>query len=230
MKQVHVKSALPIYIAAAMWLLAGLIFPRFLLGLPGLLVTAALSAAAGLLSRRFFPGRDIEVEEKIATGDARLDEEIVQGRARLGALREANEAIDNPQISAALDRMTRAGEQIFHELGRDPKKYALVRRFMSYYLPTTEKLMDTYRRLMGAQAQGENIRSAMDTIEGSVDMVADAFEKCADKLFADAEMDVDAEIRVLKTMLAGDDLIRYESPSDQPGEAQGTPGSMGGNG
>ena len=230
MKQVHVKSALPIYIAAAVWLLAGLIFPRFLLGLPGLLVTAALSAAAGLLSRRFFPGRDIEVEEKIATGDARLDEEIAQGRARLGALREANEAIDNPQISAALDRMTRAGEQIFHELGRDPKKYALVRRFMSYYLPTTEKLMDTYRRLMGAQAQGENIRSAMGTIEGSVDMVADAFEKCADKLFADAEMDVDAEIRVLKTMLAGDDLIRYESPSDQPGEAQGTPGAMGGNG
>ena len=226
MKTVHVKSALPIYIAAAVWLLAGLILPKFLLGVPGLLVTAAISAGAGLISRSFFPGRDVQVEEKIATGDAALDSEIQRGRARLDALRRANGAIDNPQISSALNRMTRAGEQVFKELGREPKKAALVRRFMNYYLPTTEKLVETYRQLMGTETKGRNIQSAMGTIESSMGLVADAFEKCADNLFADTEMDVDAEIKVLRTMLAGDDLIRTESPSDAI-EEQGQAGAMG---
>lgn len=227
MKTVHVKSALPIYAAAAVWLLAGLILPRFLLSLPGLMVTAAVSAGAGLIARRRFPGRDIQVEEKIKTGDAALDEEIGKGRARLDALRRANEAIDNPQISSALDRMTRAGDQIFRELGREPKKASLVRRFMSYYLPTTEKLIETYQQLMAAGTKGRNIQTAMGTIESSMGLVADAFEKCADNLFADTELDIDAEIKVLRTMLAGDDLIRTESPAGAR-EESGQVGTMGG--
>ena len=36
MKKVHIKSALPIYMAAAVWLLIGLIFPKLVLKLPGL--------------------------------------------------------------------------------------------------------------------------------------------------------------------------------------------------
>ena len=142
MKKVHIKSAVPIYIAAALWLLVGLLFPKFLLKLPGLLVTAALSAGLGFAAKRFFPGRDIEVEEKILTGDAAVDREIEKGRERLENLRKANEAIPDAEITKNLDRMYTAGQQIFRELGRDPRKIALVRRFMNYYLPTSEKLME----------------------------------------------------------------------------------------
>ena len=38
-------------------------------------------------------------------------------------------------------------------------------------------------------------------------MIADAFDKCADNLFKDDEMDIDAEIQVMKTMLTGDSLL-----------------------
>ena len=153
MKKVHIKSAVPIYIAGAVWLVMGLILPKFVLGLPGFLVTAALSAGTGWVARRFFPGREIEAEEKIATGDAELDREIEQGRARLEGLRRANAAIDDPEISACLERMNAAGEQIFRELSREPKKKNVVHRFMSYYLPTAEKLMQQYQVLMDTATQ-----------------------------------------------------------------------------
>ncbi|MBR1559047.1 MAG: 5-bromo-4-chloroindolyl phosphate hydrolysis family protein [Clostridia bacterium] len=206
MKKVHLRSAIPIYIAAAVWLLMGLILPKALMKLPGFLIAVALSAAGYVVGSKVFPGRDITVEEKIETGDAKLDRDIADGRARLEKLREANAAIDHPGITANLNRMTKAGEQIFKELGRDPKKVQLVRRFMNYYLPTAEKLMEQYRQLSATKVRGENIQSAMGRIESSMGIIADAFDKCADNLFKDEEMDIDAEIQVMKTMLTGDSL------------------------
>jgi len=213
MKKVHVKSAIPIYIAAAVWLLAGILFPKALMKLPGLIVVAALSVGGYFAGSKLFPGRTIAVEEKIETGNATLDRDIADGRARLEKLREANAAIPHPGITKNLDRMTKAGEQIFGELGRNPGKATMVRRFMSYYLPTAEKLMDQYRQLMDAPVKGENITSAMSRIESSMDVVADAFDKCADNLYKDDEMDIDAEIKVMNTMLTGDSLIESATNS-----------------
>ena len=217
MKRVHLKSALPIYIAAAVWLLAGLVFPKLLMKLPGLLVTLAASVAGYVGGSKVFPGRDITVEERIETGDAQLDRDIAEGRAQLERLREANAAIAHPGITANLDRMTKAGEQIFRELGRDPNKVQLVRRFMSYYLPTAEKLMEQYRLLDQNKVKGENITAAMGHIESSIGVIADAFDKCADNLFKDNEMDIDAEIQVMKTLLAGDfgPTTRFRSAANQ---------------
>ena len=211
MKKVHIKSAIPIYIAAAIWLVAGLVFPKLLMKLPGLLVTAALSVGGYFAGSVLFPGR--EVEQKITTGDAAVDQEIEVARQRLENLRKANEAIPDPQITGNLDRMYASGQQIFNELSRDPKKVALVRRFMSYYLPTSEKLMEQYQVLMNAPSKGENITSAMKTIESSLGLAANAFEKCADNLYRDDEMDIDAEIKVMQTMLSGDNLIKTDMNS-----------------
>ena len=233
MKKVTYKSAIPIYIAAAVWLVMGLIFPKFLLGVGGLIVTAVLSAAAWFGSKRFFPDRVEEVREEITTGDKQLDQNIAQARDRLEKLRQANAAIDHPEISRNLDRMTVAGEQIFKELGRDPRKYSMVRRFMSYYLPTSEKLMEQYQLLMNTDTKGEKIQSSMKQVESSLGMIADAFEKCADNLFADSEMDIDTDIQVMKTMLSGDELITDETNAAfkgvaQPGESEGIKLTLGG--
>lgn len=211
MKKVHIKSAIPIYIAAAIWLLMGLIAPKFLMKLSGLLITAAVSVGAYVVGTKLFPGRD--EERAVSTGDAAVDREIAVARERLENLRRANEAIPDPEITRNLDRMYASGQQIFNELGRDPRKIALVRRFMNYYLPTSEKLMEQYQVLMNATTKGENIQSAMTTIEKSLGLAADAFDKCADNLYKDDEMDIDAEIKVMQTMLTGDNLIKTEMNS-----------------
>ena len=211
MEKVHIKSAIPIYIAAAVWLLMGLIAPRFLMKLSGLLITAALSVAGYVVGTKLFPGRD--EERAVSTGDAAVDREIAVARERLENLRKANEAIPDAEITKNLDRMVSAGNQIFGELNRDPRKIALVRRFMNYYLPTSEKLMEQYQVLMKAETKGENIQSAMTTIERSLGFAANALEKCADNMYKDDEMDIDAEIKVMETFLTGDNLIKTEMNS-----------------
>ena len=73
--------------------------------------------------------------------------------------------------------------------------------------------MEQYQVLMNAGTKGENITSAMTTIEKSLGLAANAFEKCADNLYKDDEMDIDAEIKVMQTMLTGDNLIKTDMNS-----------------
>ena len=120
MKTRRVPSALPIYMAAAVWLIFGLIHPIYKFW--PLLLCALLSAAAYALGRRLFPGRVEEYEEAPASGDAEVDRQITEGREALRRLREANLALPDAEITRQLDRMEHAGGKIFEALERNPRQ------------------------------------------------------------------------------------------------------------
>lgn len=210
MKTKKIRSAIPIYAAAAVWLLLGLICPKMLLKGWFLVIAAVLSAAAYWGVSQLFPGRVIEVREHADSGDAKLDGLIEEGRRRLDNLIVANKAISNTDISLKLDRMVSAGEEIYRLLEKDTSKAEAVRKFMNYYLPTADKLMASYRMMMESENRGENITQAMHSIENSLGMIADAFEKQLNNLYADRKLDIETDIDVLETMLAGDGLLRQQ--------------------
>ena len=206
MKKKRIKSAIPIYGCAALWLLLGLICPRMLLKGWFLLLTAALSAGAYFALSRVFPGREIEVREAAHSGDRSIDALIDDGRKQLDSLKAANTAIPDPDISQKLARMTGAGEEILKVLERDTSQARAVRRFMNYYLPTADKLMSSYRMMRETDNPGENLERAMQSVENSLGMIADAFERQLDNLYKDRALDVETDIDVLETMMAADGL------------------------
>lgn len=206
MKKKRIRSAIPIYGAAALWLLSGVICPGMLLRPWFLLVTAALSAAVYFLLSRVFPGREVEVKSRPNSGDKTVDVLIEEGRKRLENLVRANAEIPDAEISAKLDRMVTAAEGIFAVLERDTSQAQAVRRFMNYYLPTAEKLMESYRLMLQTENAGENMARAMASIENSLGMIAQAFEKQMDNLFSDRALDIETDIDVLETMMAADGL------------------------
>ncbi|MBQ8508218.1 MAG: 5-bromo-4-chloroindolyl phosphate hydrolysis family protein [Clostridia bacterium] len=214
MKKKTIKSAIPIYGVAALWLLLGLICPRMLLKLWFLAIAAVLSVGVYFVLARIFPGRVIEVREAAASGDKAIDALIEEGRRQLDNLKAANDAIPDAEISRNLDRMVSAGEEIFRVLERETSQANAVRRFMNYYLPTTDKLMSNYRLMMETSNRGDNIESAMRSIENSLGMIASTFEKQLDNLYKDRSLDVETDIQVMETMLAGDGLTGQGSFSD----------------
>ena len=206
MKKKRIKSAIPIYGCAALWLLLGLICPGMLLKGWFLLLAAALSAGAYFALSRVFPGREIEVREAAHSGDRSIDALIEDGRKQLDSLKAANAAIPDADISRKLARMTEAGEEILKVLERDTSQARAVRRFMNYYLPTADKLMSSYRMMRETSNPGENLEHAMRSVENSLGMIADAFEKQLDNLYKDRALDVETDIDVLETMMAADGL------------------------
>ena len=206
MRKKRIKSAIPIYGCAALWLVLGLVCPGMLLKGWFLPVAAALSAGAYFGLSKVFPGREVEVREAAHSGDKSIDALIEDGRKQLDNLKAANAAIPDQDISQKLARMTAAGEEILKVLERDTSQAKAVRRFMSYYLPTADKLMSTYRMMRETANPGENIEHAMRSVENSLGMIADAFEKQLDNLYKDRALDVETDIDVLETMMAADGL------------------------
>ena len=212
-KTVKVKSAIPLYLAALVWILFGLFSQIYRLIF--IVIAACVSIAVYMVSSVFFPGRTIEEEEKPESGVAEVDRQIAEGLRALRSLREADAAIEDVEVSARIKRMTDAGEQIFAALEKEPARVSEVRKFMNYYLPTADKLLTHYRELQKTGASGENVRGAMRSVENSLGMIATAFEKQLDSLYRHEALDIQTDIDVLETMLAADGLRAEDGKKEE---------------
>lgn len=197
----HIKSAVPLYCAAAVWLLFGLILPIYKLW--AILLTLAVSVAAAILLHKVFPGRDVEEERRADSGDETVNRQIEEGRAILRSIHDANVAIPDERMSAYIERMEKAGAAIFDTLEKDVSKAHQVRRFMNYYLPTADKVLTQYRSF-SAVSGGENVNAVIARIENSMEMIAVAFEKQLDALYRDDALDIETDIEVMETMMKSD--------------------------
>lgn len=204
-KTVTKPSVWPIYIGAAVFVLCAVIFPMYKLW--GILVGAALAVAAFIGANKLIPGETVEVEEPVRkSGDAAADELIELGGAAVNKLRALNQEIEDPLLTAQINRMEIACEAIFDAISQKPGKAGQVRRFMNYYLPTSIKLLESYTRLDDISTGHENVESTKLKIRSSMGMIADAFEKQLDNLYADEALDITTDIEVMESVLKGEGL------------------------
>ncbi len=119
-------------------------------------------------------------------------------------IRRANDDIADPVLSAKIDRLEEITARIFRAVEEDPKKRGKIDTFLNYYLPTTQKLLDSYAQFEAAGVEGENLRQAKSRIEATMDSIVKGFEHQLDELYKADAMDVDSDIRVMETMLRRD--------------------------
>lgn len=119
-------------------------------------------------------------------------------------IRRANDDIADPVLSAKIDRLEEITAKIFRAVEEDPKKRGKIDTFLNYYLPTTQKLLDSYAQFEAAGVEGENLRQAKSRIESTMDSIIKGFEHQLDELYKADAMDVDSDIRVMETMLRRD--------------------------
>ena len=102
--------------------------------------------------------------------------------------------------------LTEMGDYAFEYQRSHPQKSNQLHSFLSYYLPTTLKILRAYAQLEDQEVDGENISAAMERIEGMMDKVVEGFEKQLDQLFQGDALDITADVEVLERMLAKDGL------------------------
>lgn len=131
--------------------------------------------------------------------------------AILAEIRAVNDAVANEKLSAQIDRIGVITAKILDYQKSHPEKAPQLHSFLSYYLPTTLKILRAYGQLEAQEISGTNISAAMSRIEGMMDKVVEGFEKQLDLLFQGDAMDITTDVEVLERMLAKDGL------SDQQG-------------
>lgn len=122
----------------------------------------------------------------------------------LREIRRANDEIADPALSAKIDRLEDIAARIFKIVEEDPTKAEHISSFFNYYLPTTQKLLDSYAKFERAGIQGENLTQAKARIESTMDAIVNGFAYQLDLLYKHDAMDVDRDIRVMETMLNRD--------------------------
>ena len=119
-------------------------------------------------------------------------------------IRRANDAIADPVLSATIDQLEAVTAHIFQAVEADPKKADRIETFLNYYLPTTQKLLDSYAQFEAVGMEGENLSQAKARISSTMDLILKGFSRQLDALYQADAMDVDSDIRVMESMLRRD--------------------------
>ncbi|MCL2124863.1 MAG: 5-bromo-4-chloroindolyl phosphate hydrolysis family protein [Oscillospiraceae bacterium] len=121
-------------------------------------------------------------------------------------LREINNSIADVVISEKVDKIEELTGKIFRAVEDSPEKLPQIRRFMTYYLPTTQKLLRSYATLEKQGIKGENITTTKDSIGRILDTLASGFEQQLDQLFSSDAIDIASDINVLESLMQQDGL------------------------
>ena len=150
--------------------------------------------------------RDEKEAARNAAYSPEVREILREGERYLKVLRDSNDKIPGEEMSDKLFKQEEIVNKIFDQVKKDQTAARDLRKFMNYYLPTTEKLLKAYLDVDQQPISGDNIRNTKQEIEKAMDTVNEAFENLLDSLFEDASMDVISEISVMNTMMAQDGL------------------------
>lgn len=134
----------------------GAVCPAVPLYRPGHFVIAlAASAVVYGIARLFCKDIVEEVpQEPETTGNQELDQMIAQGKGALDEMRRLNDSIQDAAISAQIERLSQVSDKIFQQVQKNPSQLPQIRKFMSYYLPTTLKLLRAYDDMSRQGVQG----------------------------------------------------------------------------
>lgn len=129
-----------------------------------------------------------------------------QGNIYIQAIRDSNAIIKDKEISQKLDKMEQIVTTIFHEVDINPGQAGKLGKFLSYYLPTMDKLLKAYIELGEKNVLGSNARKMRKEIEETLDTLNHAFEGILDKFYQEQELDIMSDIAAMKMMLRQDGL------------------------
>lgn len=161
-----------------------------------------------------------EIQEKASREQKeKLPEEcrkiLEEGNECIRYIRKCNDDIPGEEMSQKLSRLELIITRIFEEVGKNPELAGELRKFMNYYLPTTQKLVDAYRELDQETIISENMAKTKKEIEDTLDTINEAFENLLDSFFEERAMDISSDISVLQTMLAQEGLTGKDFDTDK---------------
>ncbi len=175
----------------------------------------AMSSNRGMdLSSRNKQDQPPKAEEIPATGNTPADEVIRRGQEALRELREDNADIADPELTRQMDLREEKCTQIFQTVAEEPEKAPKVRKFMDYYLPTTLKMLASYRRMQSRGISAKELAVHRVTLRRGMDMVNTACQKQLDNLYKENMLDITTDIDVLEQMLKRDGFIEGELSTD----------------
>ena len=137
-------------------------------------------------------------------------EKIGSAAREIGAL---GDSISDKAISCEAAAIENMLEKIGAFLGEESKKgdirpkISRMDQFLSYYIPATIKILDSYRQITEHNLEGGNALETKKRIAEAMPVIRGAFEKELDNMYENNMIDITTDIDVLEAMLAKDGIL-----------------------
>lgn len=148
----------------------------------------------------------LEERHRVKSRTKEISEMLEVGEQYITKLQGYSSLIKDKNISKKLVTMQNVVSMIFHEIDVNPNQARSLGMFLNYYLPTTEKLLDTYVTLDEKGISGNNVTRTKKEIEEAINTILVAFERILEKLYEEQEMDIASDIEAMELSMKQEGL------------------------
>ena len=131
----------------------------------------------------------------------RASEIIDTGNQILANIDKNKNLIKDSVFRNNLDKLEKNSYDILKIVEKHPDKSYALNKFSDYYLPTVEKLTETYYEFELMRTDDSRIKKSMHDINESIVTIAEAFDKIKVELLGDRAMDIKADIDTINLLL-----------------------------
>ncbi|GAU78825.1 5-bromo-4-chloroindolyl phosphate hydrolysis family protein [Fusibacter sp. 3D3] len=170
-----------------------------------------ISLGLGILSfiggQFLFPKKEASLEF-IVDGLTRadVDEVIRAGKEKVNSIEKLNKSIGNTQVQDEIYSICATANAIFEDFKEDPKDVKTARKFLSYYLDTTERILDRYVMISNKKIRDGEIDVTLTKVEEMLSLIDETFKKQMRKLLEDDILDLDVELEVLEKTIKAEGI------------------------
>jgi hypothetical protein len=141
-----------------------------------------------------------------STGDPELDALLAEGKLAIAEMGKLRRACENRDVEVKILKIEQISQKILDNAVDDRRDIPRTRKFLTYYLPTTLKLLHAYDRMSEQSIDGENISATVKRIEDMLDDIIVAYNRQLDAMFSDEALDIETDIRVLEATMKREGL------------------------
>ena len=132
------------------------------------------------------------------------DEILSKARIQITKLANSVDSLKEP-MKFKITKLLGTLKRIFSIVKENDVDLKDLSKFIDYYLPTTTKLVETYKDMQDSPTQ--SVEVSLKEIDKTMDIINEAFLKLLDNMYEDKVIDISSDISVLKTMLKQEGLL-----------------------
>ena len=191
---------------------------------------ATVSMLSTMLKKNYFPGAYIDYGNRtlVMTKDGEPIKPVEPVRPKeekkkpakagelserekyLGEIDRLAKRVDEHEFQAKLSELRSISESIYDRIEKEPAMMADFRKFYNIYMPAIVNAVETYESVRTANYEiDETIESRKDALS-AIEIGTNASKKLLGKMYAGDQMNVAADLEMLKKMLAADGLLKTD--------------------
>lgn len=122
-------------------------------------------------------------------------------------LNDYDKFLTGTTVKKELESLIRMTSGVMEQLSEHPEKSAVLKKFVTCYMPMALKLLSSYQRLDSKKGENKEVMKTMEEIESSLKALENAFNCVLSTLVQDEVFDASSDATALKSILKQDGLL-----------------------